>query len=97
MSKQYRIRNQTVSVTSADGVSGILCRDIEGRYFFRIYHGEFIHGDVEFTDYDLAHFDLAVTIHDESAAFYHFSDRQILDHDPATLGLEEVADDGDSG
>lgn len=86
MTKQYRLRNQTVTVTSADGASGVLCRSIDGKYFFRIYHD-----DGEFTDYDLAHLDLAVTIHDESAAFYTFADKTVLDYSPEVYGYEELS------
>ncbi|MCE7983248.1 MAG: hypothetical protein DYG89_18905 [Caldilinea sp. CFX5] len=85
MKQQVRYGKQIATVKSADGVEGILIRSLNHRYFFRVYHGN---GD--FTDYDLRHFDLAVTICDSDAAFYQVGDRHILDHAPATLGLEEV-------
>ncbi len=85
MAKQVRYGDKTATVTRADGVEGVLCRSINGRYFFRVYHEN---GD--FTDYGLRHSDLTVMIRDSDAAFYKLGDRYLLDHTPATLGLEEV-------
>lgn len=92
MTQQLQLNNQSVTVTSADGVEGILIRTIDGDYYFRVYHRDAPTSspdDIAFTDYELAHFDLAVTIHDSSAAFYHFPDKQVLDYDPKALGLLE--------
>lgn len=86
MSKQVRYGNNLATVRDADGVKGILIRDMDGSYLFRVYTGN---GD--FTDYSLRHSDLAVTIQDSDAAFYTIGDRHLLDHTPATLGLEEVS------
>ena len=66
----------------ANGVSGHLI-SVEGRTMFRVYDQ-----DHNFTDYDLHHADLEVTITDPDAYFYRdeFTDR--LDHSPETLGIK---------
>ena len=66
----------------ANGVTGHLI-SVEGRTMFRVYDQ-----DHNFTDYDLHHADLEVTITDPDAYFYRdeFSDR--LDHSPETLGIK---------
>ena len=66
---------------SANGVTGHLIYTLNGKYMFRVYDAEH-----NFVDYDLQHSDLCVTIIDEDAYFYLNS---ILDHAPATLGVEE--------
>ena len=67
---------------SANGVSGHLI-SVQGRTMFRVYDQGH-----NFTDYDLHHADLEVTITDPDAFFYRdeFTDR--LDHSPATLGIK---------
>jgi hypothetical protein len=52
---------------------------------FRVYNPS-----GEFVDYDIAHSDLCVTITDPDACFYRHGDRDVLDHAPATLGIEHV-------
>ena len=69
---------------SADGVEGILIWCADGVYRFRVYAD-----DHEFTDYDLLHSDLAVTITDRTATFYSDDKGNRLDHNPDTLGIEE--------
>jgi hypothetical protein len=69
---------------SADGVEGHLIYTAEGRYVFRVYTDT-----GEFTDYDLLHSDLCVTITDKDATFYSDFLGDRLDHSPATLGLED--------
>ena len=66
----------------ANGITGHLI-SVEGRTMFRVYDQ-----DRNFTDYDLHHADLEVTITDPDAYFYRdeFTDR--LDHSPETLGLD---------
>jgi hypothetical protein len=67
---------------SANGMSGILL-PIGGSMVFRVYEP-----DGEFTDYDIYHSDLCVTIDDEDAYFYTSkSGETYLDHSPATLGI----------
>lgn len=67
-------------IKSAKGQSGILCRSIEGVYFFRVYQGD------DFIDYELCHDDLAITITDEQAAFYERDGQYFLDHSPEVFG-----------
>ena len=68
------------AVKSADGVSGSLCRGIGGTYFFRVYHDH-----EKFTDYELLHSDLNITIEDSDAFFYSTNVCAVLDHSPETL------------
>jgi hypothetical protein len=67
---------------SANGISGHLLRLSTGDVVFRVYDQ-----DHNFVDYDLAHHDLSVTIHDADAFFYRDEYRDVLDHAPETLGL----------
>ena len=84
MAGTYSYANSRAEEESASGVSGVLCRDSEGSYFFRVYHS-----DRSFTDYQLRHDDLPVTIgQDALASFYRLHDHNVLDHSPQVLGLE---------
>lgn len=84
MTGTYRYAKGRAEEESASGVSGVLCKDSEGNYFFRVYHS----GD-SFTDYELRHDDLPVTIdQDALASFYRLHDHNVLDHSPKVLGLE---------
>jgi hypothetical protein len=67
---------------SANGISGHLLRLGNGNVVFRVYDQ-----DHNFVDYDLAHTDLTVTIHDTDAFFYRDEYRDVLDHAPETLGI----------
>lgn len=72
--------------TPAAGVQGVLCRAMDGHYFFRVYAE-----DHSFIDYELRHDDLSVTINaDALASFYCIDDVNVLDHSPAVLGLEDA-------
>ena len=71
------------AVKSANGVEGCLIRGHDGTYYFRVYDA-----DHNFVDYDLMHSDLSITITDPDAYFYRKPGRDVLDHAPATLGLE---------
>jgi len=72
---------------SANGTSGVLL-PIGEVWVFRVYHD-----DGEFTDYDIFHSDLSVTINDKDAYFYERrSGHPYLDHSPATLGKGEQDD-----
>lgn len=77
--------NSEAEARSAAGVRGRLCRSaVENRYFFRVYGS-----GGTFTDYELRHDDLTMTIApDELAAFYEIGGEQILDHSPEVLGLK---------
>jgi hypothetical protein len=71
---------------SANGVEGhLIYSAILDTYFFRVYKDG---GD--FVDYDIAHSDLCVTIADADAYFYRNGDKNVLDHAPTTLGIEDV-------
>jgi hypothetical protein len=75
-----------MTTQSANGVEGhLLYSSLLKTYFFRVYSD-----DGEFVDYDIAHSDLCVTITDPDACFYRHGDRDVLDHAPATLGIEHV-------
>lgn len=76
---------QIIAHTPATGTTGHLIHTC-GNYQFRVYNA-----DKTFTDYDLIHSDLEVTIIDRDATFYQTSNGPTLDHSPATLGLK--ADD----
>jgi hypothetical protein len=68
---------------SANGISGVLL-PIGRTWVFRVYHD-----DGEFTDYDICHSDLQVTINDADAYFYEREDGEsYLDHSPQTLGIK---------
>ena len=72
------------AVSPAAGVTGFLLKRMDGSFFFRVYGM----GD-GFTDYDIRHDDLEVTIApDALASFYQIGDRRLLDHSPEVLGLE---------
>ena len=72
---------------SANGITGILL-PIGGSMVFRINKEN---GD--FTDYDIYHSDLSVTINDEDAYFYtNQAGEPYLDHSLATLGKEAKDD-----
>ena len=74
----------------AAGISGVLIKDAEGGFVFRVYHE-----DGTFTDYEIRHDDLSITIDaDGLASFYQIGDRFILDHSPQVLGLKKVSEKG---
>ena len=53
--------------------------------FFRVYEES-----GEFTDYDVCHDELAVTLDkDEMASLYRTGDQRWLDHSPQVLGLDD--------
>ena len=71
---------------SANGVEGhLIYSAVLDTYLFRVYNA-----DGGFVDYDIAHSDLCVTITDPDAHFYRRGDQDVLDHAPATLGIEDV-------
>ncbi|MFM9888613.1 MAG: hypothetical protein ACKVQT_36785 [Burkholderiales bacterium] len=73
-------------VKRAGGVQGMIIRSLDGGFLFRVYHeGE------RFTDYEIRHDDLSVTIDAEAlAAFYKAGERDTLDHSPEVLGLRRI-------
>lgn len=88
---KYLYGGKPVEVQSAAGVRGVLIRTFGGDMTFRVYHD-----NGEFTDYDIRHDDLAVTIDaDELAAFYKLDGGDVLDHSPGVLGLQKVQESSD--
>lgn len=68
------------------GAKGVLIRTAGGATVFRVYDGR-----AGFTDYEIRHDELSVTIDaDELAAFYKVGERDILDHDPRVLGSRKI-------
>ena len=87
MAEKYKYAGKVSTAPPASGKNGILIRSL-GTFFFRVYHA-----DHTFTDYEIRHDDLSVTIDQESlAAFYTDGQRHVLDHAPEVLGLEPVDD-----
>jgi hypothetical protein len=73
-------------VRSAAGVKGVLIRSLDHRMVFRVYDDNH-----NFTDYEIRHDDLGVTIDaDALATFYKIGEHHILDHSPEVLGLKKV-------
>jgi hypothetical protein len=71
------------NIKSANGVTGSLL-PVGRTWVFRVYHDN---GD--FTDYDIFHSDLQVTINDADAYFYERENGELyLDHSPQTLGIK---------
>ena len=74
------------TVTPAQGVKGVLIKTFGDSYCFRVYYPS-----GAFTDYELRHDDLSVTISpDALATFYTDGERNILDHSPQVLGLKVI-------
>jgi len=87
MSGKYLYGGQPAEVESAEGLKGVIIRTLDGALTFRVYHDR-----EHFTDYEIRHDDLSVTIDaDALAAFYKVGERCILDHSPQVLGLKNLA------
>jgi len=67
---------------SATDLEGILIRDIDGNYYFRVYE------DGEFTDYKIYHHDLKIKILDNDAVIYKNNDENYIDYSLRTLGKD---------
>jgi len=66
MNDKYLYGEVPAEVESAAGIKGVIIRTLDGTMMFRVYHDR-----AHFTDYELRHDDLNVTIaKDEPAAFY---------------------------
>lgn len=86
MNDKYLYGETPAEVKSAAGVKGVIIRTLDGAMLFRVYHDR-----ERFTDYDIRHDDLSVTIDtDALASFYKVGERDILDHSPQVLGLKRV-------
>ena len=67
---------ENCTIKPAKGQKGYLLYTMNNEYVFRVYRE-----DNSFTDYDILHCDLELTINDNDAIFYDFDDgRSILDH-----------------
>lgn len=83
MTKKYIYGGRVCDVTPGGGVKGILIRS-GSELLFRVYE---IEGT--FTDYDILHDDLSVTIDStELASFYSCGENHSLDHSPNVFGLK---------
>jgi hypothetical protein len=71
-----------MKITDANGITGVLLNPYhqDGRWVFRVYSA-----DGTFTEYDLCHSDLCVTINDADAFFYESSNSNRLDHSPDVI------------
>jgi hypothetical protein len=87
VAEKYHYGKTVAEVTNAGGVRGFILRSaVDDSFFFRVYHE-----NGEFTDYEIHHDDLEVTITpDALAAFYKVGNHLILDHSPEVLGLEKI-------
>lgn len=90
MSNEYIYGGKPAKVKSAAGTSGVLIKAADGGFVFRVYHG-----NGTFTDYDIRHDDLSITIDpDELASFYQIGDRFILNHTPQVSALKRISEQG---
>ena len=86
MNDKYLYGGVPAEVQSAAGIKGTIIRTADGTLTFRVYHGA-----GQFTDYEVRHDDLSVTLDtDAMAAFYRVGDRDVLDHSPDVLGLKKI-------
>jgi hypothetical protein len=74
----------TTQIKPAKGLRGHLIYSGNGDYYFRVYDK-----DHNFVDYVVRHSDLTVIIDDDDATLYEDEFSTILDHSPATLGIEK--------
>jgi hypothetical protein len=73
-------------VGPADGVRACLLRGVGSEILLRVYHDS---TKLRFTDYDIWHNDLWVTIApDAMAGFYKVGRHDVIDHAPQVLGLD---------
>nr|WP_141657384.1 hypothetical protein [Thiocapsa sp. KS1] len=85
MFKKYIYGGRVSDVASAGGVQGFLIRS-GTELLFRVYRD-----DGSFTDYDIYHDDLSITIDSDAlASFYSDGENHILDHSPDVFGLEKA-------
>lgn len=85
MSEKYIYGGKVSEVSDASGVSGVLIKNYGGGFSFRVYTSTY-----EFTDYQINHDDLPVTINrDALASFYTSDEGQVIDHSPNVFGLRK--------
>ena len=86
MKYKYLYGGKPAEVKPAAGVKGVLIRAFNGALMFRVHHDH-----ERFTDYEIRHDDLSVTIDEDAlAAFYKVGENHILDHSPEVLGLKKI-------
>lgn len=86
MNDKYLYGEVPAEVKPAAGVKGVIIRALDSAMMFRVYHDR-----ERFTDYEIRHDDLNVTIDkDALAAFYKVGEEHILDHSPEVLGLKKI-------
>ena len=73
-----------MDIKPADGAEGYLIWCGGDRYVFRIYSN----APHDFVDYDLRHTDMRIKIVDSDAFFYSDDKGDLIDHAPATVGIE---------
>lgn len=66
-------------------LKGLLCRDIWGKVFLRTTLS-----DGSSREYRIDHSDLSIKVQDKDAYSYEKDGEWIIDHSPATLGIDEV-------
>ena len=64
MNDKYLYGEQLAEVESAAGAKGVLIRALDGALMFRVYRNR-----EQFTDYEIRHDDLSVTIDADAAGF----------------------------
>lgn len=67
-------------IKSAKGLKGVLCVSFDG-IFLRVDND-----DNTYTDYDILHYDMNITIDDDDAHIYSDDDGYYIDYSPETLG-----------
>jgi len=86
MNEKYLYGKAPAEAKPAAGVKGVIIRAFNGTLMFRVYHDR-----NRFTDYEIRHDDLNVTIDEDAlAAFYKVGEDYLLDHSPAVLGLVAI-------
>ena len=82
---KFKYGKKVATAQSANGVRGFIL-SFNDDLCFRVYSKD----KRTFTDYDLSHNDLEVTITDASASFYSFGKERgaVLDYGPGVLGLK---------
>ena len=83
---EYATGGLLAKAKSAAGVKGVLIRTPDNVMVLRVYH------DLNrFTDYEIKHDDLSVTIDaDALAVFYKVEGQDVLDHSPGVLGSKTL-------
>jgi len=88
MTNKYVYGSKISEVRDASNVSGVLIKLSTGEFAFRVYHE-----DKSFTDYQINHDDLPITINNNAlSSFYTSGDHKALDHSLEVFDLKKVED-----